>query len=152
MTIKGSIPDPPAFAAQLLMQSLEKKGISVSRTAVSLLELEQATASSHSKTNQPRTVLLKSLSPPLSRIIQTANQKSINLYCESILKMMGWQQRKEASTEAGVATLLEFWQQKGLSTKGLYLEDGGGLSVRNGITAQQLATIMATVAKEKGLV
>ena len=149
MTIKGSIPDPPAFAAQLLMQNLEKKGVRVKRAAVSLLELEQAGASSHSKIDQPRKVLLKSLSPPLAKIIREANQKSINLYCESILKMLGWQQRKEASTEAGVTTLLEFWSQNGISVNGLYLEDGSGLSVRNGITAQQLTTIMATVAKDK---
>ncbi len=149
MTIKGAIPDPPAFAASLLMEALEKNGIKTNKTAVSLFELQQAPTHFRPKLEMPRSSLLTLYSPPLSSILIATNQKSINLYCESLLKMMGWKEQKEASTAAGINTVVNFWQQKGLSTEGLFLEDGSGLSPRNGISAEQLARIMTIVAKDK---
>ena len=139
--IKGSIPDPPLFAAWHLRKNLIKHGISVSDSATTQMVLEQ-----QGKASTFRTTFFTWLSPKLSEIVNQANHESVNLYCEAILRAVALKQTGIGSNDEGIKSVIRFWETKGINTEGLFMQDGSGLSPRNGITPLQLASMLRTVA------
>ncbi|MEO1626942.1 MAG: D-alanyl-D-alanine carboxypeptidase/D-alanyl-D-alanine-endopeptidase [Bacteroidota bacterium] len=143
-TIKGSVPDPPFWAAHLLQVQLGKAGIEVKRGASSLLELHRGAWA-----DKERTSILTHRSVPLSQIVRRANLKSVNLYCDAMLKALGMEQRGEGSTQAGLAVIADHWKKKGFDPDGFHQDDGSGLSVRNAVSAHHLASVMQLMAREE---
>lgn len=137
-TIKGSIPNPPLLAAQLLEQRLASIGITAAGSG-SLIGVTPT---------PERTIIHQLSSPPLSKIVERANMKSVNLYCESMLKAMAYQEKSIGSTKGGIDVIYEFWKNKGLPVKELHLEDGSGLSEANRMTANFMTLMLAKMAKE----
>ncbi len=146
-TVKGSIPEPAFTAAMLLLEELENQGVATNKIATTQLEEFQ----SGNTTSVNRKSIHVHHSLPLSQIMKITNEESINLYCEAMLKMLGLKQKGEGSLEKGIETIKEYWEDKGLDTKGFFMEDGSGLSPRNGITSKQFASILKLVAKDKAL-
>lgn len=138
-TIKGAIPDPPFFAAHALMNALESNGIQTSK---------QASTQREQRLTTKRTVIHTHYSPTLLEIATTANYKSVNLYCESLIRAIGAKQNDEDSLEDGIAAIQNYWNSQGLDTEGWFLRDGSGLSPRNGITPLQLAGILQLATKD----
>ncbi len=145
-TIKGAIPDPPFFAAYHLMNSLENAGIQTEKLATTQFERTR-----QGLPTAKRQILYTHQSPPLSELVEETNLKSLNLYCESFLRSMGKKAGKEASAEAGLAAIYDFWKARGLKLDGCFLEDGSGLSVRNAVSSYHLASIMRKIAKDDQL-
>ena len=145
-SIKGSLPDPPYFAAYHLDQYLAKAGVQTAKGPLSQLQLPPD--QSHSK---KREVLFRHYSPPLKDIIREAHYESVNLYCESLLKLLGKKQKGEGSTEAGLQFVQDFWMKKGLRFDGCFLADGSGLSSRNAVTAEFMAGFLAKVGRDDKL-
>ncbi len=145
-TIKGAIPDPTFSAAHTLMQWLEKNGIPTSKHASTQLELELEGLSS-----TKRTIIYTHQSPDLKTIVQRTNMKSVNLYCEAMLRVMGKEKKGEGTAEAGLTVLREFWKNKGLNMDGLFLEDGSGLSPYNAMSVYHLAEVIRLIKKDANL-
>ena len=143
-TIKGSIPNPPLFAAQHLNMDLEKVGIISALGPASLLDLPPS-----ERPVGDRQTLCIHQSPPLSTIVWRANQKSVNLYCESLLRSIGLQHKKDGSLNAGLAAVRELWQERGLELEGIHLHDGSGLSARNAVTTRFVASILRKAALDQ---
>ncbi|HEY0298683.1 MAG TPA: D-alanyl-D-alanine carboxypeptidase/D-alanyl-D-alanine-endopeptidase [Arachidicoccus sp.] len=74
-------------------------------------------------------------SPFLHDIVLHFLRKSVNLYGESFTKALGWQQKKNASTEAGVGVIRKFWSENGIGNSALRMIDGSGLSPQNYVCA-----------------
>ena len=144
-TIKGAIPDPPFFAAHLLVNALEEAGISTSKRATSQFQLEQEDA-----TKTKRKTIHTHYSPSLKEIAIQTNLESVNLYCESMLRYLAVS-AKSSGSENGLEIIKDFWKEKGLDVDGLYLEDGSGLSPYNSVSSFHLAKILQLIAKEKKL-
>ena len=139
--INGALPDPPLFAAWHLRKNLIEQGIEVTDSATTQMILEQ-----QSIPLAYRTTFFTWLSPKLSEIVNKANHESVNLYCEAILRAIGLKQSGVGSNEEGIKSVVRFWQTKGIDTEGLFMQDGSGLSPRNGITPLQLASMLRSVA------
>jgi serine-type D-Ala-D-Ala carboxypeptidase/endopeptidase (penicillin-binding protein 4) len=133
-SIKGAIPNPAVFCAELLAQSLHNRGIQV----------ENQTLSPSSRQSFHTTI-----SPPLHEIIYWTNQKSINLYAEHLLKKIGEAVYREGSTEAGSKAITEFWQSRQIDLEGFNMADGSGLSRKNLITPKQLVAILLHMKKSE---
>ncbi|MFT5384938.1 MAG: D-alanyl-D-alanine carboxypeptidase/D-alanyl-D-alanine-endopeptidase (penicillin-binding protein 4), partial [Saprospiraceae bacterium] len=146
-TIKGSIPDPPFFAAYYLMKKLEAQEIQTNKEATSLFELEKTSGFKSKKRN----VLHTHYSPSLVDIIGITNLKSINLYCEAMLRYLGKDKKGEGSAEAGIEVIYDYLKTKGFNTGSFFMEDGSGLSTFNTVSSFQLATIMRLIANDKSL-
>ena len=146
-TIKGAIPDPPFFAAYHLTQKLEDSGVECMKKAITYLQLEQANKTS----NLERASIHEHFSPPLKEIVVRTNQKSINLYCESMLRSIGVKKMKKGSTSAGIRAVKAHWEDRGLSFDGCDLKDGSGLSPRNLVTAKFMAQFMRKVARDPNI-
>jgi D-alanyl-D-alanine carboxypeptidase/D-alanyl-D-alanine-endopeptidase (penicillin-binding protein 4) len=139
--INGAIPDPPFFAAWYLRKNLVENGIEVTDSATTQLVLQQ-----HNAPPLFRRTFFTWLSPKLSEIVRKANLESVNLYCEAILRAVALRQSGLGSNEEGVKSIARFWQTKGIDTEGMFMQDGSGLSPRNGISPMQLATMLRAVA------
>lgn len=121
--IKGAIPNPPLSFGYVLEKNLRDRGIEtngsfVSKDAIRRSEFVQ---------------LISLISPSLSRIVEEANFESINLYCEALLRMLGRKAKNEGSIEAGTEFVSEALIKKGVAKNSFNINDGGGLSPRNGI-------------------
>ncbi|MDP4711247.1 MAG: D-alanyl-D-alanine carboxypeptidase/D-alanyl-D-alanine-endopeptidase [Saprospiraceae bacterium] len=141
ITIKGAIPDPPQFAAQYLLEKIQAIGITVSGEAVALHRMSPKTGSGLRQT------LFEYTSPDLQEISQRANQKSVNLYCESILRQLGIKASGNPDRTAGITAMQNFWQQKSLDFSGVFVEDGSGLSPRNALTSRFLTEALEQIAQ-----
>lgn len=137
--VKGAIPNPPLYAAQLLQKMLTAAGIEVKKEAS---WLENPSAAS-------RQTLHTYSSPALSEIVKHTNEDSRNMYCEAMVKSIGLQQKGVASTEMGLAAIADFWRERGVEMQGFFMMDGSGLSARNGISAKALTQIMRKMYVDK---
>jgi len=140
-TVKGSLPEPAYFAAYHLAKTLEKNNI---YTGMCMQTQRIFTENKNPK----RRVIFTVTSPPLRDIIERANIKSINLYCESLLKTMGAEKQAKGTTESGLEVIKKYWAARGLDMTGFVMRDGSGLSTRNAISTKHLAQIMRKVAKD----
>lgn len=135
-TIKGSIPDPPFFAAHYLADFLEKSGVETAKLTASYFDLKRSNQISDSE----RIVFYTYQSPSLRDIVEKANMKSVNLYCEAMLRMIGKKANSNGTPEAGLEAVYDFLEKKGMNTDGFFLLDGSGLSPMNSVTTFQMAS------------
>ncbi|MDG2418208.1 MAG: D-alanyl-D-alanine carboxypeptidase/D-alanyl-D-alanine-endopeptidase [Saprospiraceae bacterium] len=135
-TIKGSIPDPPFFAAHYLAGFLEKNGIETSKLTASYFDLERENKISTVKRN----IIFIYQSPPLRDIVKRTNMKSVNLYCEAMLRMLGKKMKGKGTPKAGLEVVYDFLKERKMDTEGFFLLDGSGLSPMNSATTYQMAS------------
>jgi len=145
-TIKGSIPNPAFTTAHLLMNHLEKMGIQTSKHATTQMELDL-----EGTVKNKRNTFYTHQSPDLKTIVERTNMKSVNLYCEAMLRVLGKEKKGKGTAEAGLEVVNDFWKKKGLKLDGFYLEDGSGLSPYNAVSAYHLATVMRLIKKDAAL-
>jgi D-alanyl-D-alanine carboxypeptidase/D-alanyl-D-alanine-endopeptidase (penicillin-binding protein 4) len=141
-SIKGSLPDPAKFAAQYLKGKLIASGIAVSGPALTIREAPPS--------NKERITFNIISSPPLKDIIYRLNKKSINIYAEQILKIMGKQASGGSSTdlESSLQVVQDWLQKNGVSTDGLFIHDGSGLSWLNRVTTLSFVQLLDILIKK----
>jgi len=145
-TIKGSLPEPALFAAHHLAKTLNQNSIHNEGKTATQRQLQLV---GHSSSKRQTIYTIKS--PPLKDIVRRANMKSVNLYCESLLKTIGKKQSGKGTNEAGLEAIKAYWTTRGVDMSGFVMRDGSGLSPRNSISTRHLATIMRKVAKDKAV-
>jgi serine-type D-Ala-D-Ala carboxypeptidase/endopeptidase (penicillin-binding protein 4) len=144
--VRGAVPDPPLLAAWHLRKNLIAHGIEVVDSATTQFIREQRGA------DMPqRTTFFTWNSLPLSEIVRHGNLESVNLYCEAITRAIALKQTSNGSNDRGVEEITKFWAARGINTQGLFMQDGSGLSPRNGVTAFQLAQILRSIATDTTL-
>lgn len=139
-TIKGSIPDPPLLAAQELRARLIKADIKVPLPASTsrLLGIKYAGLGQVIHTHQ---------SPPLSKIVDRTNLRSVNLYAETLLRELNKARGEEVHKLANTQVLYDYLSNElGLDTKGVNLEDGSGLATRNFFSPLLMASMLSKLA------
>lgn len=145
--IDGALPDPAMACMQQFMSVIKRHGIEVTGGTTTLRkERWQGTPDTTSAAD--RRFIAKHLSPTLSQIIVHTNLKSINMFAEHILKMIGAKKTGTGSTQQGIAMIRQYWTSKGIDLKGFEMFDGSGLSRKNKITPQQLCRILAGFKNE----
>lgn len=143
-TIEISIPDPAYDLAFQLQKYLAQDSIFTAggiTTGQRMLDNEELIAS---KTKD----LDLHVSPKLGEIIYWFNQKSINLYGESLLKMIGYISGGKTSTSESANYVQKYWQQKlMIPNNELDMIDGSGLSPQNNVTSSAMNKIMQYATK-----
>jgi D-alanyl-D-alanine carboxypeptidase/D-alanyl-D-alanine-endopeptidase (penicillin-binding protein 4) len=131
--IKGAMPAPANFCTSYFNKTLEAKGITMSAPfQVDYLKKAKPTL----------TPIFTQESAPLYEIIKETNFKSINLYADALLKMIGHQQGGNGSFEQGILALKQHWEAKGLDLQNMIIEDGSGLSRYNAVSAYTMTQII----------
>jgi len=83
----------------------------------------------------------------VSEIIKLTNQKSINLFAEQLVCLIGFEKTGKGLTENGISIIENHWKDK-IDFKGLILKDGSGLSRTNGISCENLVQLLIYAKKQ----
>jgi len=139
-SIKGALPNPSFFAVQYLTSWLRKKGIEVFRSVIT-----KKGGHKYIETNKIHTTY----SPPLSRIIEIVNKKSVNLYAEQLIKMIARDETGKGSTKNGIEIIISTLESLGIDTAGFSIFDGSGLSRSNMVTTKIFVRFLSLMSHQK---
>ncbi len=150
-----SVHDPASWAANLFRQALTSRGVKVTGEARSRdFRAENAGVFDPQKSFE----IAHEDSEPLGKIVHRTNKESNNLFAELILRTIGKERgslapdpdprkhRERGDDEAGTAVVRSWLESKGISTKGLAIRDGSGLSRLDLITPETTARLLAAIA------
>ena len=142
--VKGSMPDPENLLVQELVKTLELRGLLVSggSKTVRLNHL--------SKPNyeQGLKLLFQQNSKTIKEIAFWTNFKSVNLFAEGLVNLLGFYSNGDGSTNSGLKIIGDFWKDK-INTSNLILNDGSGLSRLNAISAQHFCELLKYMSTSK---
>ncbi len=133
--VKGAIPKPGEVFAKNVMEAAVRLGVIWNGQIVV----------GDSQNNAPETsdLLISYDSPPLSEIVVATNLRSVNLFAEALVEVLG---SRSQSDQTGIEVLQEYWSLKLPSgSRGMNLKDGSGLSHYNTLTAKQLTEMLREV-------
>ena len=133
--LKASISDPPLLIAKMINNKLKTEGIAISE--------EPSTFRSNQKYfSEYFYQVAETTSPPLADIIEFLNHESVNLFAEHLVKELGKVYNDNGSTYSGIEVIKNFLQEADISSEGMFLEDGSGLSPLNAINARELVNLL----------
>jgi len=150
-----SVHDPAAWAANLFRQALISRGVKVRGEARSR-DFRVDTAGMLDPQNSFE--IAHADSEALSKIVQRTNKESNNLFAELILRTIGKERgslapdpnprkdRERGDDEAGVAVVRSWLESRGITTKGLAIRDGSGLSRLDLTTPETTGRLLAAIA------
>ncbi len=146
-SIYGAVPDPAYLLAWHLKRVCTEQGIVItdSATTIGRLISEKKDTSFFDK---KRKILFTWHSPTLENIVRYTNFESVNLYAEVLLHTLALHETGSSSLAKGIAFVEKYWRERGMDTRGMFYNDGSGLSPRDGITPEQLCFILRNVAQD----
>lgn len=143
--VKGSLPDPEYQLAYELMQQLTNSGIIVSEGAKSVRQLDMIQKNRYSSSYS---LLFTHQGQRIIDIATLTNMKSINLYAEGLVCLIGYKLSGNGSTEEGLKQMESYWNKR-LNWNGLYIKDGSGLSRSNAISASHFCELLKLMSTSK---
>ena len=143
--VKGSLPDPEFQLAYELFQQLTNSGIIVGEGAKSVRKEEKQLKNRYSTNFQ---LLFTHEGEKIIDIAKLTNMKSVNLFAEGLICMIGFQKAGFGSTEEGLKQVEKYWSSK-MNLTGLFLKDGSGLSRSNGISADHFCALLKAMNVSK---
>jgi D-alanyl-D-alanine carboxypeptidase/D-alanyl-D-alanine-endopeptidase (penicillin-binding protein 4) len=127
--------DPARYAATVLMEVLESRGILVTG----------GVATSSAPLPDQTRVLAAHASPPMSEAVREVNKNSQNLHAEMLLRLLGQRVKGEGSVEAAQEALEEFLDRLQVPRESWALQDGSGLSRSNLLSAHGLVALLVAM-------
>lgn len=140
--IKGSIPDPPKALAQNIVYELRQKNIDVNNAVAHMYKR---------RVDSNLTAIDSFYSPPLLELVKQANYHSINMYCESFLKTLGYTKGNRGAGSEGISQIKNYLTDRAIDFSGLNMEDGSGLSARSQISPFMMSRFLSSYTKENGI-
>jgi len=150
-----SVHNPSLWAARLFLKALKDRGIKVQGTA----ETRDARVPPNERFDPSASTELAFVSSkPLSEIVKDTNKASINLYAELLLRTLGRERgnlvstpepvgRERGDAEAGLEVIRLWLSRAGISTAGMALHDGSGLSRLNLVTPESISRLLVSLSK-----
>jgi serine-type D-Ala-D-Ala carboxypeptidase/endopeptidase (penicillin-binding protein 4) len=154
-----SVHNPALWAANNFKRALVARGIKVDGNATSR---DFRVIGSQEFDPQKSVEVASVNSQPLGNIVRKTNKESNNLYAELLLRTIGKERgatapdpdprknRTRGDDEAGVAVVKTWLAQNGISTRGLAIHDGSGLSRLDLVTPESTARLLTAIAGTKG--
>jgi D-alanyl-D-alanine carboxypeptidase/D-alanyl-D-alanine-endopeptidase (penicillin-binding protein 4) len=136
--VKGSIPDPELFFAMEMERALNELGISVQEEPKTTRTFEQVTGDTFYSNMR---LLHAHKGTKLLDIIKETNYRSVNLFAEHMLTLVGRYKGKTGTTHDGVRVAEDFWRSK-IQLEGIRIADGSGLSRSNAISAHHFTELL----------
>jgi serine-type D-Ala-D-Ala carboxypeptidase/endopeptidase (penicillin-binding protein 4) len=136
--VKGSMPDPEYQLAVEFYQALLKAGIKIQGKAQGY---RRSGLTGKTDWSKGHTLLFSHYGPKVQEIAILTNMKSINLFAEGLICLIGYKISGKGTTEEGLRQLEAFLTGK-MNLSGLFLKDGSGLSRSNGISASHFVGLL----------
>ncbi|CAN5721563.1 D-alanyl-D-alanine carboxypeptidase/D-alanyl-D-alanine-endopeptidase [soil metagenome] len=150
-----SVHNPSLWAARLFLKALQDRGIRVQGNA----QTRDARVPSNERFDPSAAIELAFVSSkPLSQVVRDTNKASINLYAELLLRTLGREhgnlvtssepvQRERGDEEVGLEVIRVWLSRAGISTAGMALHDGSGLSRLNLVTPESISRLLVSLSK-----
>ncbi len=136
--VKGSLPDPELQCAYELTEMLKSNGIEVMEEPQGCRSME---IFSEQSDYDKKTLIATHEGERLEAIIKETNHRSVNLYAEHMLSLIGYEETGNGSTSSGIKVFDSYWSQR-INSSGLHLNDGSGLSRSNAISANHFCDFL----------
>jgi D-alanyl-D-alanine carboxypeptidase/D-alanyl-D-alanine-endopeptidase (penicillin-binding protein 4) len=137
--VKGSMHDPEYLLAKEFSNFLKNSNFKVSGASLGYRQL-----------NRPKIVydslqlLHVHKGESILDIIKLTNEKSINLFAEGMLNLVGFEQNSFGSTKSGIRAIYKNFEGK-IDLSGMDLKDGSGLSRKNAISACNFVNLLSYI-------
>ena len=138
-------PQPAEYAAALLKELLEARGIKVYGKAVAR---HATTLVPDAVTGQPTTVLAEHTSLPLSEAVRVTAKVSQNLHAEMLLRDASREKTGDPTYDAAVRFAEDFRKTIGITEDDVLMTDASGLSRRDLVTPQAVAALLRWSAQQ----
>lgn len=150
-----SVHQPALWAARLLLEALKSKGVVIEGAAQSR-DSRQPPSQRFDPSKAIELAFTSSKS--LGEIAKQTNKGSVNLYAELILRTLGRERgslvgsneaagRERGDDEVGLALIRLWLSRAGVSTEGMALHDGSGLSRLDLITPRAFAALLRELSQ-----
>lgn len=143
--VKGSLPDPEHQFAYELEKVLKEKGIQIDGSLNTARSMELNSGNSF---YAKHTLLFSHFGARIGDIVDKTNERSINLFAEHLVNLVGYHKTGDGSTENGLRVLENYWSKK-WSTSGMHINDGSGLSRSNAISASNFTDLLKAMHSGK---
>jgi D-alanyl-D-alanine carboxypeptidase/D-alanyl-D-alanine-endopeptidase (penicillin-binding protein 4) len=143
--VNGELPQGCRTSAYLSLLSQEQYTASLIRSLLADMNIALAGNNRLATTPEDARLLLTTSSPDLASMVRDINKWSSNVMARQLLLTIGAENRKEDDTDdrlAGIRTITQWLEAKGINTAGLMIENGAGLTRDGRITARQGAQIL----------
>ena len=147
MTELLAIDDPAQYAAEVLRDALERRGVAIHGQAVARHRFADESADEPGAASEARVVLASRTSPPLAELLQVTDKVSQNLHAEVMLREVSFLKKQPGSREAGLAELQEFLRELGVAKDCCQFTDGSGLSRGTLLTPAAVVRLLAYMYK-----
>lgn len=143
--VKGSLPDPELTFAAEFVRVLNAKGIQVVGGFANVRKQPSQSPTLRYATKQ---LIYTHTGKTVGSVAWWTNMKSVNLFAESLLCLVGYGTNGIGTTDNSLDKLAAFWRDK-INTNGLFINDGSGLSRTNAIAADHFCQLLKYMTKAK---
>jgi serine-type D-Ala-D-Ala carboxypeptidase/endopeptidase (penicillin-binding protein 4) len=165
LRVNVAIEDPAVYFATVFKESLRKRGILVSGSAVARHKFPSGTGDFAGERAQPlqlkrsdlsrviapagdAKVLGMRFSPPVGQAITVTNKISQNLHAELLLRLLGKVFGSDGSFEQGSRVVRQFMLNAGIDDKDFFLYDGSGLSPDDRVAPRAFTRLLTYAAAQ----
>jgi len=138
--IEGAVPDGGMFLGELILQRLEAGKIKIKG-------VKKTGPTDIAKYHQ----LLALQSPSIRGLAKFALSKSDNLYCDALLKTIGYNANGIGTWESGVEGIKDYVKSMAGTTDGYKQVDGSGLSSRNRVSPSFMTSFLQKQVEKIGI-
>jgi len=135
-----SLTNPTLYFVTFFKEILMERGISLNGKALDCDDIDDWKFDIENIS-----LILVHASPPLSKILQIMMEESNNLYAETLVKTLGWQQGEIGSFEEGKRVIQLTLNDLGLKAESYAFQDGSGLSRYNLISPRQIVQVLKSM-------
>ncbi|HET9401698.1 MAG TPA: D-alanyl-D-alanine carboxypeptidase/D-alanyl-D-alanine-endopeptidase [Candidatus Acidoferrales bacterium] len=138
-------PAPAEYAAALLKQILEARGVKVYGKAIAQHGATVATTSASAccaPSGLPSNVLVDHVSLPLAEAARVVAKVSQNLHAEMLMRDASREKTGDPTSDAAVKFAEDFRKGIGITEDDVLMSDASGLSRRDLVTPQSVATLL----------
>jgi serine-type D-Ala-D-Ala carboxypeptidase/endopeptidase (penicillin-binding protein 4) len=140
-----AVDDPALYAAAVLRDALERRGVAIRGRAVARHRFSD---DGQTAATELPVVLAERTSPPLSELLEVLDKESQNLHAEVMLREVGFAKKQVGSREAGLAEMEAFLaRDAGIPKSSFEFTDGSGLSRTTLVEPDAVVRLLAYMYK-----
>ncbi|MDX1651084.1 MAG: D-alanyl-D-alanine carboxypeptidase/D-alanyl-D-alanine-endopeptidase [Brumimicrobium sp.] len=136
--VKASIPDPEMLLAQEFHRRILQAGIEIHNPPTGMRSLLLLGNNKPEYSNQKEILSYKGKS--VSDIAYWTNMRSVNLFAEQLLCLIGYEKTTEGTTSKSSDFVNNYWSPR--LNKAMFQTDGSGLSRSNGFSADHFIKLL----------